>query len=164
MARAYGRAETILVLGTNGQLKSQHVVPIDQSLPADATILSGFPEPRTLRVVAEDQVQSCAGCHPAAAAAWAISKHAHAWTSLTADNQVDACITCHCSPRRAAGNLAIRAANVSCVACHQGVEAHAAAPAQTHTSGTTDCRSCHDALHHSGFDRLAGWANIQHGR
>ena len=157
-----GAAATVLRLGADGRIHSQQVVPIDQSLPADAGILAQFPEARTVQLVAEDQSTRCATCHPAAAQAWHASTHAHAWASLKPEQQVDACITCHSSPASAVP--AARVPDVSCLACHTGSAAHVNANGTVRTTGTTDCRSCHDALHHPGFDRVAGWARIQHGR
>ena len=49
-------------------------------------------------------------------------------------------------------------------ACHVGANAHAAAPATVRVSGMVDCRSCHDAQQHPGFDPEAAWLRIQHGQ
>lgn len=159
-----GAAATVLRIGADGRITNQQLLPIDQSLPADASILATFPEARTLQIVAEAQAERCATCHPAPAQAWNSSKHAHAWASLKPEQQVDACITCHSSPGNAGGLSTARVPEVSCVACHNGAQAHADAGGTLHTTGVIDCRSCHDSMHHPGFDRTAGWERIRHGR
>jgi cytochrome c553 len=111
-----GATATVLVLDAANRIRSQQVVPIDQSLPVDAGVLAGFLEPRTVTVIHTDQAQLCASCHPAATQAWSASRHALAWNSLTPANQVDACITCHTSPGTAA--VGPRVQHVSCIACH----------------------------------------------
>ncbi len=161
-----GATATVLVVDAGGRIREQQVLPIDASLPAETAILAGFPETRTLAVHAADQVTACAACHPAAAAAWHASAHARAWASLVPERRVDACVTCHTSPMTGAGPQAgsgvDRAQHVSCVACHVGSAAHAAAPGRVRTGGLTDCRSCHDAIHHPAFDPLAAWLRIRH--
>ena len=151
------------VLVLNGStVIAQHLLPIDHTLPSDARILAELPAlPKTL--IIDHTVTpstSCVTCHQVAHQAWAVSAHARALSSLSVIDQTTACATCHTTglPGRVE-----RAANVGCTACHVGADAHAAAPTTVRVGGMVDCRSCHDAQHHPGFDPVASWVRIQHG-
>lgn len=158
-----GAVAMLLLVDAGGRLVRQVVIPIDRSLPADPALLAALPEPRTITVRAPQPAAStaCAPCHAQAHAAWQASAHARAFTSLPAEARTDACVTCHSSPIPSA-RPTLRDADVGCIACHTGASEHAAAPATVRTTGTTDCRGCHDALHHPGFDPISGWERIRH--
>ncbi len=157
----HGALAHLLLVTPAGMIAEQRILPIDQTLPANAAILRDVVS--TNRIVIDSAVhpsEACASCHAAAHTAWASTAHARAFATLAPKDQVDACVTCHSSPQ---AGTAVRAADVGCTACHAGAAAHAAAPA-TPTTGVTNCRSCHDAQHHPAFDREAAWLSISHGR
>ena len=152
------------VLVLNGStVIAQHLLPIDRTLPSDEGILAELPAlpPALIIDHAAAPSTSCISCHQAAHQAWDVSAHARALSSLSAIDQTTACATCHTTslPGRVE-----RAENVGCTACHVGSDAHAAAPTTVRVGGMVDCRSCHDAQHHPGFDPVAGWIRIQHGQ
>ena len=142
---------------------AQHLLPIDRTLPSDARILAELPAlPPTINIDnAAAPSTSCVTCHQAAHQTWTVSAHARALSSLSATDQITACATCHTTGLQ--GKVE-RAANVGCTACHVGAEAHAEAPTTVRVGGMVDCRSCHDAQHHPGFDPVAAWLRIQHGQ
>ena len=150
------------VLVLNGStVISQHLLPIDRTLPSDARILAELPAlPPTIIIDhAAASSTSCVTCHQAAHRTWTVSAHARALSSLSATDQTTACAACHTTglPGRVE-----HAANVGCTACHVGADAHAAAPTTVRVSGMVDCRSCHDAQHHPGFDPVAAWMRVRH--
>lgn len=155
-----GMVASVLLLDAKGQPTGQQFLPIDRTLPADAAPIARFPGKATIAI---DQratpSQSCAGCHAAAHATWAASAHARAFASLTPVDRVDACVTCHSTGLPA---TTTRAPHVGCTSCHQQTEKHAASAGTVRTEGTVECRSCHDAQHHPGFDREAAWERIRH--
>ena len=157
-----GAIAHVLVLSGNTVI-AQRLLPIDRTLPSDAQILAELPAlpPAVVIDHAAAPSTSCASCHQAAHQAWTVSAHARALSSLSASDQATACATCHTTglPGRTE-----RAAHVGCTACHVGADAHAAAPATVRVSGIVDCRSCHDAQHHPGFDPVAAWIRMQHGK
>ena len=157
-----GAIAHVLVLSGNTMI-AQHLLPIDRTLPSDGRILAELPAlpPTVIIDHAAAPSTSCVSCHQAAHQAWDVSAHARALSSLSANDQTTACATCHTTglPGRTE-----RAANVGCTACHVGADAHAAAPATVRVRGMVDCRSCHDAQHHPGFDPVAAWLRIQHGQ
>lgn len=160
-----GAVAMLLLVDADGRLARQVVIPIDRSLPADATLLAALPEPRTITVRSPQPPTStaCAACHTQAHAVWQGSAHARAFASLPIESRTDACVGCHSSPPPAP-RAGMRDADVGCIACHGGASEHAAAPLTVRTTGTTDCRSCHDAMHHPGFDRASAWERILHKR
>lgn len=83
-----------------------------------------------------------------------------AYARLPVVDRTDACITRHTLPL--AGTAV--APGVHCQSCHGGTEAHVEGRGVTKTAGVVDCRSCHDARHHPGFDRAKLWDIIRHGR
>jgi hypothetical protein len=151
-------AEVLLLSGTT--VIGQRLLPIDATLPSDASIWAELPPPAPTVVIDHQAMPatSCAACHQSAQHAWATSAHARALSSLSIADQGTACAICHTTalPGRSA-----RAPQVTCTACHQGAEAHAAAPA-TAPPAVNDCRSCHDAQHHPAFDPVAAWLRIEH--
>jgi len=151
--------EVVLVDGDSGIVEHLRL-PVDRTLPADPTILARFGERLSATVAATVPSQDCAACHSSAHATWAGSRHAHAWTSLTPADRVDACVACHSTPVAPA----TIAPGVHCQDCHQGTAAHAAAGGSVRTSGTVDCRTCHDARHHPGFAPAAAWQAVMHGK
>ncbi len=139
-----------------GRIVDRHAVPVDATLPAQAAILAQFPTPIVNVDLQANPSTACASCHQAAFQAWQGSRHARAFASLKAADRTSDCVGCHLT-----GVAQVPVANVHCQACHQGTDGHAANP-QVKTAGTVDCRGCHDARHHPGFDRKAGWKAIQH--
>ncbi len=152
-------ANVLLITGTT--VTGQQLLPIDRTLPSDLSVLAELPQPpATVVVDHQASTTACAMCHQAAHQTWASSAHARALSSLAVADQSTACAVCHTTPLSGRSE---RAADVTCTACHQGAEAHAAAPT-VHTTAITDCRTCHDAQHHPAFDPLAAWLRIQHGK
>ena len=148
-------------------------LPIDRTLPRHVEVLAEFTAAAVVVPVAGAQPStSCSGCHQAAHAAWLGSAHARAFSSLVAGDRTTGCVGCHVTPLspQAGGGAGAPegvpavAADVHCQACHTGAEAHAAAGGARRTGGTVDCRSCHDARHDPGFDPVAAWLRMQHGK
>jgi hypothetical protein len=154
-----GAIALVLCRDAGGALKATVPLPIDRTLPREAAILAGFQAPAVLPVEGAAPSQSCVACHQAAHTSWLATAHARAWTSLAEADRTTACASCHVTP--VAGGVA---AHVHCQACHSGAEAHAAAGGTVRTAGAVDCRSCHDAKHDPGFDPVAAWLRVQHGR
>lgn len=156
-----GMAVELLLIDAAGAIQERRTMPVDDSLPDDPSVAERFRDSLTSTLRAEAMPsQDCAGCHATAFAAWQRSRHAHALDSLPAADRTDTCIGCHTTPL-AAGVLAPA---VSCQSCHGGGAAHIAAAGLVRTSGTVDCRSCHDARHHPAFNRETAWPLIGHGR
>lgn len=168
-----GMVVDLLLVDADGAIAEHQHLPIDATLPRDDAVLAAFPQRLTVSIEAIDAIadaalsQRCATCHPGAHAVWAAGPHARAWESLTAADRVDGCVGCH-STRADGGEddhdhpAGPRHPQVHCQSCHRGAEAHATAPA-TRTTGTVDCRSCHDARHDPSF-HAALWEAVRHGR
>lgn len=158
---ADGMAVELLLVDDAGIIRERRTMPVDDSLPDDPGVAERFRDTLTSTLRAEaTPSQDCAGCHASAFAAWQRSRHARALDSLPAADRTDTCIGCHTTPL-AAGVLAPA---VSCQSCHGGGAAHIAAAGRVRTTGTVDCRSCHDARHHPAFNRETAWPLIGHGR
>lgn len=156
-----GMAVELLLVDAAGAIQARHTMPVDDSLPDDPAIPARFHDTlsRTIDPAANPS-QGCATCHPTAYAAWLGTRHARALDSLQPADRTDACVACHITPLT--GTMVAPA--VHCQSCHQGSAAHAASGGQLRTTGTTDCRGCHDAKHHPTFRRDAAWEIIRHGR
>ncbi len=156
-----GLAVELLLVDAQGQIQERRTAPVDESLPAEPAILALFPDRLTSTLDhAAQPATACAGCHPAADAAWRRSAHARALDSLKPADRTDACIGCHTT----AIAERVLAPAVSCQSCHTGSGPHVASGGTVRTTGTVDCRGCHDAKHHPTFQREAGWKLIEHGR
>lgn len=156
-----GMAVELLLVDAAGVIQARRTMPVDDSLPDDPALAAQFRDVLTSRIdPAANPSQSCIACHATAGAAWAQSRHARALDSLKPEDRTDGCITCHVTPIAPA----VVAPAVSCQSCHQGGEAHAASQGKLRTTGTADCRACHDARHHPTFRRELAWPRIQHGR
>ncbi|MBA2480247.1 MAG: hypothetical protein H0V44_06270 [Planctomycetes bacterium] len=164
-----GMIAEVLLVTSDGRISESISLPIDATLPARPGILAAFREPLSSTI--DDTVQpcrSCASCHVAAHRVWSTSAHARAWASLKPSDHTDACVSCHSEPASpeatAQDTKKTIAPNVQCASCHQGSGAHAASGGRVRTGGTRDCRTCHDARHHPGFNPIAAWAMIAHGK
>jgi hypothetical protein len=156
-----GMAVELLLVDAAGIIQSRRTMPVDDSLPDDATVALRFRDVLTSTIKAgENPSQSCIACHATAYAAWQQSQHARALESLKPEDRTDGCISCHTTPVA----QAVLAPAVNCQSCHTGSAAHVASHGIVKTTGATDCRSCHDARHHPGFQREAAWKVIMHGR
>lgn len=156
-----GLAVELLLVDAAGRLRERRTVPVDDSLPEDPALAVQFRDQLTSTIVpAANPSQGCIACHATAGAAWAQSRHAKALDSLRPEDRTDGCITCHVTP--VAPQMV--APGVSCQACHQGGDAHATSQGKLRTTGTTDCRICHDAKHHPAFRRELAWPKVEHGR
>ncbi len=156
-----GAVAAVALMADRGFPDSTWYIPIDRSLDHDEQALrSVIPAQKPVPVVVEEAT-SCGACHAAAQKAWDASRHAHAWQTLTPAQRQDDCASCHSSPRE---HTDVREANVTCIGCHQGSTKHAQNPLQSRTTGTTDCRSCHDAKRVPDFDPVAAWLRVQHGK
>ena len=151
--------EALLVDG-DGRIVEHLRLPVDRTLPTDPAILARFAERLSATVATAVPTQDCAACHVDAHATWAGSRHARAWDSLAPADHVDACVSCHSTPIAPATIVP----GVHCQACHQGTAAHATSGGSVRTTGTVDCRTCHDARHHPGFAPEAAWRAVMHGK
>lgn len=156
-----GMAVELLLIDAAGAIQARRTMPVDDSLPDDPALVAKFRDALTSSFdPARNPSQSCITCHGTAGAVWAQSRHARAFDSLTPEDRTDSCIACHVTPVA----VAIVAPAVHCQSCHQGGESHAASQGKLRTTGTVDCRSCHDARHHPAFRRELAWPAILHGR
>ncbi len=155
-----GMAVELLLVDAAGAIQARRTMPVDDSLPDDPTLAAQFRDVLTGTIdLAANPSQSCITCHATAGAVWAQTRHARALDSLKPEDRTDTCITCHVTPVA----VSVVAPAVSCQSCHQGGEPHAASQGTLRTTGTVDCRSCHDAKHHPAFRRELAWPKIQHG-
>lgn len=110
---------------------------------------------------------ACTGCHPAQAAQWGETGHAHAYASLekTTNERDLACWSCHVtgaqhpdgptSPGAVAG-----LENVGCEACHGPGKAHIANPETGPVRRTPTievCQGCHDGKQDGGRFEFASY-------
>ncbi len=160
-----GMMTEVLLVSAEGRIIEHMSMPIDASLPSQPDVLTAFEDPLTYTIDDHSQPsQSCATCHSAAHKSWSISAHARAWASLKEADKTDSCVVCHSAAISGPVKKKTLSPNVQCASCHQGAEAHVASAGTVHTKGTTDCRSCHDARHDPGFNPIAAWAQIAHGK
>lgn len=161
-----GAIAVVLEVTPQGMVVAQHLLPIDQSLPAVGAVATAALAQRTeltARVVIDataNPATACATCHPSAHPTPAGQAHARAFASLLPADQSTACATCHSTPLP---GTTVRAPHVSCTACHGGAATHAITPA-TRTTNLTDCRTCHDAAHHPTFVRETALERLIMGR
>jgi len=156
-----GMAVELLLVDAAGVIQARRTMPVDDSLPDDPAIAARFRDQLTRNIdPMQTPSQACVACHQTAAAAWAATRHASALDSLKPEDRTDGCISCHVTPVAAA----TVAPAVHCQSCHQGGAAHIASEGKLRTTGTVDCRSCHDARHHPTFRREIAWPKILHGR
>lgn len=156
-----GMAIEVLLVDASGVVQARHTVPIDDSLPDDDGLARRFRDTLSTAIRLDaNPSTACAGCHASAFAVWQASRHARALESLPAADRTDMCIGCHVT----AVAPAALAPGISCQSCHLGSDAHLASGGTTRTTGTTDCRSCHDTRHHPTFIRASAWPLVQHGR
>lgn len=156
-----GMAVELLLIDAAGVIQARRTMPVDDSLADDPAIAARFRDRLGSTIdPAQNPSQACAACHQTAAAAWAGTRHAHALASLKPEDRTDGCIGCHVTPVAPA----VVAPAVHCQSCHQGGGAHIASAGKLRTTGTVDCRSCHDARHHPTFRRETAWPLIEHGR
>lgn len=156
-----GLAVELLLVDAAGAIQARRTMPVDDSLPDDPALGAQFRDSLTSTIdLANNPSQSCITCHATAGAAWAQSRHARALDSLKPEDRTDTCIACHVTPVAAT----VVAPAVSCQSCHQGGEPHVASQGALRTTGTVDCRSCHDARHHPAFRSELAWPKILHGR
>lgn len=100
----------------------------------------------------------CAACHPAEAAQWKTTAHAHAWSTLVREHrQHEAdCWTCHSTGAldpRGPKNSAAAIHDVGCESCHGAGKAHVGNPTgveMVREVPTSTCTSCHDAKNDMG--------------
>ena len=125
---------------------------------------------------------TCRQCHPAAAAVWNPTRHAHALATLerVGKNHDPECLACHVVGYEQGGylsqGLTPTLANVQCENCHGPSRGHAALPTvrtgqppgaslaapTPPTEGT--CRQCHKGSHSPVFDFSVYWPKIKHGK
>lgn len=115
---------------------------------------------------------SCLACHPKDHAAWAASRHHHAWEVLQARRaHFDSyCQQCHTTGYGMAGGFVNVAQSrdlvgVGCENCHGPSAAHVADPKQkTPFLARDQCIRCHDHENSPQFQWEIYWPKIQHGR
>jgi hypothetical protein len=157
-----GMAAVILHIGGGRSIMRQAILPIDATLPVDATVMQGLAAAvKPVVPVADHADVTCVACHAPAAAAWGASAHARAYASLPITDRTNDCLQCHVT---ASASPIAHEPGVTCTACHQGTAAHADAAGHVRTTGLVDCRSCHDVRHHPGFQHETAWQAILHGR
>jgi hypothetical protein len=159
-----GLAVDLLLVDGAGMVQGRRVLPVDRTLAEDPGFARAFPDRLSVRI--EDAAvpsERCVTCHAEAVRAWRSSRHALAFARLPAADRTDGCIACHTLPLAEPPGAAV-APGVHCQSCHGGSDAHIAAQGRVRTTGTVDCRSCHDTRHHPGFEREALWREIRHGR
>lgn len=158
-----GMVVEALGITADNRIRFRHTIPVDRTWPTAPEVLAQLPpEPRVAIHAHHDPSASCLPCHQQAHAVWQASAHAQACDRLAAGDRTAACVQCHTTPNAVADAPLI--AHVHCQGCHTGADAHAAAHGTVRTTGTVDCRSCHDAKHHPSFDPVAAWDRIRHGR
>jgi hypothetical protein len=150
----------LLLIDDQRQIRARRILPVDRTLSDDPAFVARFPDPLTKVVTTVQPSESCRECHASTVDHWAGTRHAMAYARLPEADRTDTCIQCHTLPL--AGKAV--APGVHCQSCHGGSEAHVAGRGMTKTTGVVDCRSCHDARHHPGFDRAKLWEIIRHGR
>lgn len=156
-----GMAVELLLVDAAGRLRGRRTMPVDDSLPDDPAVAAQFRDALTSRIdSAVIPSQNCITCHATAGATWVTTRHASALDSLKPQDRTDGCISCHVAPVAAA----VVAPAVHCQSCHQGGGLHIASEGKLRTTGTVDCRSCHDARHNPTFRREIAWPKILHGR
>ncbi len=131
-------------------------------------------------VVAPDEAKgpfvgtrACERCHPAQAAQWRGTPHAHAWDTLTKQGrQLDLdCWSCHATgathpggPQHPTEVGSLK--HVGCEACHGPGEAHVTAPSKANIQGApgeSTCIGCHDGAKDEGrFDLDAYLPRVDH--
>jgi hypothetical protein len=128
----------------------------------------------------------CTGCHPSAAAAWAESKHAHAWQTLVdAENdparygwpvtKYPDCVGCHVvGYGQQSGFVSFEKtehlANVGCERCHGPGLDHVQSGGQKKlgilggVTASVMCTQCHDYEQSPEFVYGERWKVIEHGK
>jgi hypothetical protein len=122
-------------------------------------------------VVSYAGAEVCQRCHAQIQEKWKLSRHAHAFEVLTAQNrQFDRdCTPCHTTGFAQPGGFSTAAATptlagVQCEACHGNAAAHAQDPTKrTRVVARSTCRDCHTAEQTPDFDFATFWARIDHG-
>lgn len=158
-----GLAVDLLLVDAAGTVQGRRVLPVDRTLTEDPEFARAFPDRLSVRIAdAAIPSERCTDCHAEIVRTWRSSSHALAFARLPMADRTDGCITCHTLPLTESAGTAV-APGVHCQSCHGGGDAHIAAQGRVHTTGTVDCRSCHDARHHPTFERKALWRVIRHG-
>ncbi len=158
-----GMVVEALGVTADNRIRFRHTIPVDRTWPTAPEVLAQLPpEPQVPIQAEQNPSASCMPCHQQAHATWQASAHAQACDRLAPGDRTAACVQCHTTPSPTPAAPLI--AHVHCQACHTGADAHAAAHGAVRTTGTVDCRSCHDAKHHPSFDPVAAWEIIRHGR
>ena len=114
---------------------------------------------------------TCASCHPQAAAVWQKSHHAKAMQTLekARASYNPACVRCHSTGFQHPGGYqrGPALAAVGCESCHGPGSDHLLAPTQEYGSLPADgsaCVACHTHDQAPDFQWEVGWPKIQHGR
>jgi hypothetical protein len=179
-------------LGPDGRIASMHdaVVPMDGRFPDDeaiaklfqaydfdiaakerATLPTGVTNVRNLVRDPFQGAEACKECHEGIYDAWATTRHAHAWKTLTdLSREFDRdCTPCHSVGFYKQGGFENVVAtphltNVQCESCHGNAAAHVADPeVRTGVDARSLCRDCHDADQSPDFEVEAFWKRIDHG-
>jgi hypothetical protein len=117
--------------------------------------------------------QTCAACHPSAAATWSASAHAHAVQTLRESQAASnpACLNCHVTgfghPGGWAGAATPALLDVGCEACHGPGSEHASAPSAGYgalAAGPESCVACHTHDNSPTFRFADYWPRVAHGR
>lgn len=180
-------------LGPDGRIASlsDATVPMDGSFPDDEAIAKLF-QAYDLDIAAKERAilptgitnvrnrvkdpfqgaEACRDCHDGIYQAWAETRHAHAWATLTdIAREFDRdCTPCHTVGFYKAGGFENLVAtphltNVQCESCHGNAAAHVADPEEkTPVDARSLCRDCHNAEQSPDFEVEAFWKRIDHGR
>ena len=115
--------------------------------------------------------EACALCHSKAYEVWKNSKHAQAWQTLVATNDMadPECLPCHVVDYDRQGGFdpaTSQPVNVQCEACHGPALAHVEKQEAT-PRGKLDrglCLKCHDLENSPQFDYEKYWPKVAHGK
>jgi hypothetical protein len=142
-----------------------------RDLPATATAFVPKLPPDLPATFQISGTESCRACHKDDCAAWDRSKHASAWTTLTArGDQVDPdCQRCHSNGYGLPGGFASLARSkaqtaVGCESCHGPSREHRLNTAsRTPFTAKDQCAACHDPENSPDFAFAEYWQRIAHG-
>jgi hypothetical protein len=181
------RGHFLLVAHAGHAHDAPRVIPLDESWPPDPSmdalvsihrqriVMEGLLDDLFERTAPPDGLSyvgtaSCMGCHAAASAAHADSKHAHAIEALVPDERYldPDCLACHTTAFGQKSGYAGRLktpdmARVTCESCHGPGSAHVDSPFLKPMIKQVHCTTCHDSENSPAFDRALYWPKIQHG-
>lgn len=143
---------------------------LDIATKEKASLPTGMTESRAHLKEPFVGASTCRGCHPAVAAQWDGTKHAHAFDVLTREKRTydRDCTPCHTTGFYKKGGFenivaTPKLVDVQCEACHGNGHSHAQDPS-VHTGAVAHeaCTGCHTPEQSPDFDFAVFWPRIQH--